>query len=82
MTTPSVSKLAGQLTYLFDEDPSLRDGPVEQLRARLNHDDRYARAIAKYPLESDAEITHRVEEFDERISAADVEAARQLARDR
>jgi hypothetical protein len=45
------------------------------LAARLNHDDRYARARAKYPQESDEGVRTHLEEFDERISAADVEAA-------
>ena len=59
MTTRRRSgKLAGQLGYLFDDDPSLRDAPVAQLVARLNEQDRLARAIAKYPNRTDAEI-HR-----------------------
>jgi hypothetical protein len=72
---PSVSKLAGQLVYLFEDDPSLRDAPAAQLQARLNHDDRYARARATYPNDNDAEIQGRLAEFDDRIPVADVEAA-------
>ena len=79
---PTASVLAGQLGYLFEDDASLRDASVEKLRDLLNHKDRYARAISKYPLENDEEIARRVDEFDERISAADVEAARGVWRER
>ena len=53
---PSISILAGQLGYMFEDDPSLRDAPVAQLVARLNEEDRWARAIAKYPNRSDAAV--------------------------
>ena len=76
---PSVGKLAGQLGYLFDDEPSLRDAPVAQLVARLNEHDRLARAIAKYPGRSDAEIHRHLAEFHDRIGAVDVEQARQQA---
>ena len=46
-TGPSVSLLAGQLEYLFEDHPSLRDAPVAQLVARLNEKDRWARAISR-----------------------------------
>jgi hypothetical protein len=78
-STPSVSKLTGQLGYLFEDEPALRDAPVEELAARLNREDRLARAIAKYPLETDAEIQRHVSEFDDRIPVVDVEAARRAA---
>jgi hypothetical protein len=78
---PSVSKLAGQLGYLFEDDPSLRDAPIEELAGRLNRDDRLARAIAHYPNRTDAEIQSHLGEFDDRIPTADVEAARRQALD-
>jgi len=71
----SVGKLAGQLDYLFEDEPELRRAPVEQLVERLNHDDRFARARSTYPLESDDEIRRRVAEFPERITRGHVEAA-------
>jgi hypothetical protein len=80
-STPSVSKLSGQLGYLFEDEPALRDAPVEQLAARLNREDRLARAIAKYPLETDAEIQRHLSEFEDRIPVADVEAARSKAQE-
>jgi hypothetical protein len=76
---PSVSKLAGQLVYMFEDNPTLRDVPVAQLVARLNEEDRWARAIAQYPNRSDAEVHAHLAEFHDRIGAVDVEHARQEA---
>jgi hypothetical protein len=76
---PSVSRLAGQLGYLFEEHPELRDAPVAQLVARLNEEDRWARAITRYPNRSDAEVHAHLAEFHDRIGAVDVEHARQRA---
>jgi hypothetical protein len=72
---PSTSLLAGQLGYLFEERPELRRATVEALAARLNEEDRWARARSRYPLETDDEVRGHLDEFDERISAGDVEAA-------
>jgi len=74
---PSVSILAGQLEYMFEDDPSLKDAPVAQLVARLNEEDRWARAIATYPNRSDAEVHSHLAEFHDRIGAVAVEQARQ-----
>jgi hypothetical protein len=71
----SSGRIAGQLRYLFEDHPDLRNAPVEQLCERLNHDDRFARAREKYPLRSDAEIKERVAEFEPRITPSDVRAA-------
>ena len=64
----STERLAGQLRYLFEDDPALRHASPEDLLERLNHDDRFARARQRYPLPSDAEIRERVGEFDERFT--------------
>ena len=72
---PSVGVLAGQLGYLFEERPELRRATSEQLAERLNHEDRYARARARYPLETDAEVAAHIDEFPARITAAAVDAA-------
>ena len=72
---PSVELLAGQLGYLLEEQPELRSASAEQLAARLNRDDRFARARSKYPMATDAEIAQRVGEFEDRITSADVQAA-------
>ena len=73
---PSISVLAGQLSYLFEDDPSLRSASDEEVAARLNRNDRFARARERYPLASDAEIAEKVDEFDERITPALVAEAR------
>jgi hypothetical protein len=79
---PSVARLAGQLGYLFEDDPGLRGAPAADLAARLNREDRLARAIARYPGRSDAEIQSHLDEFEDRIPVADVEAALQQVRSR
>lgn len=76
---PSVSRLAGQLGYLFEERPDLRRAPVQTLVDQLNHEDRYARARAKYAVETDDFVREHIDEFDPRITSAMVEEAlRQL----
>jgi hypothetical protein len=75
--SPSVSRLAGQLEYLFEEHPEMRGAPVAQLVARLNEEDRWARAITRYPNRSDAEVHGHLAEFHDRIGAVAVEQARQ-----
>ena len=79
---PTVSTLAGQLLYLFEDDRSLLDAPVSELRDRLALDDRIGRARHKYPNDNDAEIQGRLAEFDDRISEADVAAAVEQAKAR
>jgi len=71
----SPERLAGQLRYLFEDNPQLRDASPEQLCERLNHDDRFARAREKYPMRGDHEISDRVDEFEDRITVSDVRAA-------
>ena len=71
----SIERLAGQLRYLFEDDPGLRRSSPEALRERLTRDDRFARARQRYPLASDDEIRERVAEFDDRISVDDVRSA-------
>ena len=50
--------------------------------ARLNEEDRWARAITRYPNRSDAEVHQHLAEFHDRIGAVDVEHARQQALER
>jgi hypothetical protein len=79
---PSVSRLAGQLVYLFEEQPELRRAPATELVARLNEEDRWARAIDRYPNRSDAEVRAHLAEFQDRIGVVEVEHARQQALER
>jgi hypothetical protein len=81
-SAPSVSVLAGQLLYMFEDDHTLVDAPVAQLRDRLALDDRIGRARHKYPNDNDAEIQARLGEFDDRVSEADVAAAVEEAKRR
>jgi hypothetical protein len=79
--TPSTSRLAGQMQYLFEDRPEFRGASVDQLVERLNHDDRFARAREAYQAESDDYVRARVDEFPARITPAMVEAALQQLRD-
>jgi hypothetical protein len=72
---PSVSRLAGQLSYLFEDEPGLRGATPAALATRLNREDRYARARSRYPMATDAEIAEHVGEFEDRITEDDVRAA-------
>ena len=72
---PSVSRLAGQIEYLFEDRPELRSASVDELVERLNHDDRFARAREAYQAESDDYVRARVDEFPARITPALVEQA-------
>jgi hypothetical protein len=64
-----VSRIAGQLSYLFEERPELRRASAEQLAERLDREDRFARARERYPFESDDEIKAHVSELESRITA-------------
>ena len=74
---PSVSRLAGQIEYLFEDRPELRTASIDELVERLNHDDRFARAREAYQAESDDYVRSRVDEFEARITPALVEEALQ-----
>jgi hypothetical protein len=73
---PSASRLAGQLSYLFEDEPELRGASDEEVAARLSHHDRFARARERYPLATDAEIAEKVKELDARITPEMVRDAR------
>ena len=78
---PSVSRLAGQLGYLFEEEPDLRHAPVDALVDQLNKEDRYARARTAYPIESDAFVHAHIDEFVPRITRDLVEEALRQVRE-
>ncbi len=73
---PSISILAGQLGYLFEDDPAARRASDADLAARLSRQDRFARARERYPILSDDEVADRLDEFPDRITAEQVRAAR------
>jgi hypothetical protein len=73
---PSISRLAGQLGYLFEDHPELRTASDEEVAARLNHDDRFARAREQNPLASDETIKVKAADLEDRITPAMVREAR------
>jgi hypothetical protein len=72
----NVRILAGQLAYLFEDEPDLRNASDEDLATRLNRSDRYARARETYPMHTDAEVEAKIGDFDDRITPAMVREAR------
>ena len=78
----TISLLAGQLDYLFEERPELRRASAPQLADRLNREDRLVRARAEQPLESDAWVRQRAGELDDRFTAEQIEQALAIVRKR
>ncbi|MGH9048566.1 MAG: hypothetical protein ACRDY4_02410 [Acidimicrobiia bacterium] len=76
---PTVSRLAGQLDYLFEERPELRDAPAAQLLDQLNREDRLVRARAEQPLETDSWVQARAEELESRYTLGQIEEAIAIA---
>jgi len=78
-TEPSAGRIAGQLAYLFEEQPELRDSSATDLAARLDSEDRASRARAEHPLATDAEVAAYAAALDVRVTEALVaEALRNL----
>jgi hypothetical protein len=78
----TISLLAGQLDYLFEERPELRHDSADQLLERLNREDRLVRARAEQPLESDRWVQQRAGELDDRFSVGQIEEALAIVRKR
>lgn len=76
---PTASRIAGQLEYLFDDEPELRDASDADLADRLDQADREARARVNRPHDSAAEIHARAAGLDRRITAELVAEARRGA---
>ena len=77
---PSIGTLAGQLGYLFEEQPRLARASAAELAEQLNHDDRYARARQRYIREDDEFVREHLFEFPPRISVEIVEEALERVR--
>jgi hypothetical protein len=75
MTEPTVQRIIGQLGYLFDDEPALRDASAEELAARLDHDDRMARARSEEPLASRHKIEARAAALEPHVTVDLVRAA-------
>ncbi|MBA2325149.1 MAG: hypothetical protein H0V95_00700 [Actinobacteria bacterium] len=82
MADRTVSLLAGQLDFLFEEQPELRSAPAARLLDRLNREDRLVRARAEEPLENDRWVQRRADELDDRFTARQVEEALELVKKR
>ena len=80
MADKTVSLLAGQLDYLFEEKPELRNAPASQLLDRLNREDRLVRARAEDVRQSDEWVQRRADELENRFTLEQVEEAATIAR--
>jgi hypothetical protein len=78
----AVSRLSGQLDYLFEERPELRGAPAAQLLDRLNLEDRLSRARAEEPLETDAWVQRRAGELDDRFTLDQISEALEVVQKR
>ena len=67
---PSVSRVVGQLRYLFEERPELSGASAAELARWLSREDRMARARAKDPLGTREAIEAAAAQLDDRITEA------------
>ncbi len=78
---PSVSRVVGQLGYLFEERPELTGAPAIELARWLSREDRMARARENDPLGSREAVEGAAAQLDDRVTEAMVaEALAQLRR--
>ena len=76
-----MSRVAGQLRYLFEERPELSGASPEELARWLSREDRMARARANNPLGRRDAVEAAAARLDDRITAAMVaQALAQLRR--
>jgi hypothetical protein len=68
--TPTVSRVVGQLRYLFEERPELSGASAPELARWLSREDRMARARAKDPLGSRDSVEAAAAQLDDRITDA------------
>lgn len=78
----AVSRLAGQLDFLFEERPELRGATPSRLLAQLNREDRLSRARAEQPLQTDDWVVRRADELDDRFTLSQIEQALEIVRRR
>ena len=76
---PSVSRVKGQLGYLFEERPEMARASAAELAQWLSREDRMARARAADPLGADDAVRAAADRLDDRITDAMVaEALREI----
>ena len=69
---PSVSRVVGQLRYLFEERPDLSSASAAELARWLSREDRMARARAQDPLGTREAVEAAANRLEDRISASTV----------
>ena len=74
---PSVSRVKGQLGYLFEERPEMARASAAERAQWLSREDRMARARAADPLGADDTVRTAADELDDRITEAMVTEALQ-----
>jgi hypothetical protein len=78
---PSVSRVVGQLRYLFEERPELSGASAAELARWLSREDRMARARAADPLGSRERVVAAANQLDDRVTESTVaDALAQLRR--
>ena len=78
---PSVSRVVGQLRYLFEERPELSGASASVLARWLSREDRMARAREADPLGSRERVEAAADELDDRVTDSMVaDALSQLRR--
>ena len=78
---PTVSRVVGQLRYLFEERPELSGASAAELARWLSREDRMARARAADPLGSRERVEAAADRLDDRITDSMVaDALAQLRR--
>ncbi|HMG25455.1 MAG TPA: hypothetical protein VKH36_01430 [Acidimicrobiia bacterium] len=78
---PTVSRVVGQLRYLFEERPELSGASAAELARWLSREDRMARARAADPLGSRERVEAAANGLDDRITDSMVaQALAQLRR--
>ncbi len=78
---PSVSRIVGQLGYLFEERPELTGASAAELARWLSREDRMARARENDPLGTRKAVEAAAAQLDDRVTEAMVaEALTQLRR--
>ena len=65
---PSVSRVVGQLRYLFEELPELSGASAAELARWLSREDRMARARAKDPLGTREAVEAAAAQLDDRVT--------------
>lgn len=72
---PSVSRIVGQLGYLFEERPELSGASAAELARWLSREDRMARAREADPLGSREAVEAAAAKLDDRVTEAMVAEA-------